>query len=33
MNNTKIDEAPKLRARELQLDTRKENQLKEEKAI
>jgi hypothetical protein len=28
MNNTEIDEAPKLRARELRHDSRKENRLK-----
>jgi hypothetical protein len=32
-NNTKIDAAPKLRARELRHDSRKGNRLKGEKAI
>jgi hypothetical protein len=30
---TKVEPAPKLRARELRLNSRKRNQLKEEKAI
>jgi hypothetical protein len=33
MNNTKVDTALKLRARELRHDSRKGNRLKEEKAI
>jgi hypothetical protein len=32
-NNTKVDAAPKLRARELRHDDRKGNRLKREKAI
>jgi hypothetical protein len=33
MNNTKVDAAPKLRARELQHNGKKGNRLKREKAI